>query len=195
MCQFISFVITKDERLLVGDLFAHAGIEAGWDLKPGEYWEAEWTKDDAGGSLTVRGELRIWWKVVILNKYPTRELFLKSITEGRVRGNKYWYRNGKLHRDDEPAIEWSNGAKHWYRNGVFHRDGGPAAEYADGAKHWYRNGKLHRDDGPAIDCLNGRRYWYRNGKLHRDDGPAVIHLDGSTRWYKDGKQQFPENVQ
>ena len=32
-------------------------------------------------------------------------------------GTKYWYLNGKLHREDGPAIEWSSGNKAWYLNG------------------------------------------------------------------------------
>jgi len=32
-------------------------------------------------------------------------------------GNKYWYKNGKLHRESGPAIEYSNGIKYWYLNG------------------------------------------------------------------------------
>jgi hypothetical protein len=32
-------------------------------------------------------------------------------------GDKFWYLNGKLHREDGPAIERSNGDKHWFLNG------------------------------------------------------------------------------
>ena len=78
-----------------------------------------------------------------------------------------------------------NGAQYWYRDGKPHRDNGPAVIFADGAQYWYRDGKLHRDDGPA--CVNGAQYWYRDGKLHRDDGPAVIFADGAQHWYRDGK--------
>ena len=37
-----------------------------------------------------------------------------------------WYRNamGQLHRDDGPAVEWSNGTKSWYQNGLRHRTDG-----------------------------------------------------------------------
>ena len=31
-------------------------------------------------------------------------------------GNKFWYLNGKLHREDGPAMEWANGSKSWYLN-------------------------------------------------------------------------------
>ena len=78
-----------------------------------------------------------------------------------------WYRNGKLHRDDGPAVERANGDKVWYRNGQLHREDGPAIEWADGFKEWYRNGKLHRDDGPAIEYANGTKEWYRNGKRYK----------------------------
>ncbi len=32
-------------------------------------------------------------------------------------GTKYWHLNGKLHREDGPAIEWADGDKDWYLNG------------------------------------------------------------------------------
>lgn len=30
---------------------------------------------------------------------------------------KKWYKNGKLHRDDGPAVEYSDGYKEWFLNG------------------------------------------------------------------------------
>ena len=32
-------------------------------------------------------------------------------------GDTFWYINGKLHREDGPAVEWANGSKEWYLNG------------------------------------------------------------------------------
>ena len=76
-----------------------------------------------------------------------------------------WYNEqGKLHREDGPAVERADGNKFWYRNDQRHREDGPAIEYADGTKFWYRNGQLHREDGPAIEYVNGRKYWYINGE-------------------------------
>ena len=31
-------------------------------------------------------------------------------------GDKWWYLNGKRHREDGPAIEWADGTKFWYLN-------------------------------------------------------------------------------
>ncbi len=39
-----------------------------------------------------------------------------------------------------PAIEGPLG-KSWYRKGKRHREDGPAVEHADGRKGWYRHGK------------------------------------------------------
>jgi len=55
-------------------------------------------------------------------------------------GSKYWYLNGKRHREDGPAIEHANGYKSWYLNDERHCEYGPAVEYADGSKDWYLNG-------------------------------------------------------
>ena len=32
---------------------------------------------------------------------------------------------------------WDNGNKAWYLNGELHREDGPAVEYADGYKAWW----------------------------------------------------------
>ena len=84
-----------------------------------------------------------------------------------------------------------DGTKHWYLNGKLHREDGPAIEYASGSKAWYLNGKCHREDGPAIECASGSKSWYLNDKLHREDGPAVERVDGTKRWFLNGKE-LPE---
>lgn len=58
---------------------------------------------------------------------------------------------------------YDGGDKFWYLNGKLHREDGPAVEYADGYKSWYLNGKRHREDGPAIECADGDKAWYLNG--------------------------------
>lgn len=49
-------------------------------------------------------------------------------------GNKFYYLNDKLHRDNEPAIEMINGDKYWYQHGKLHRLDGPVIELANGDK-------------------------------------------------------------
>jgi hypothetical protein len=83
-------------------------------------------------------------------------------------GDKYWYCNGKLHREDGPAVEQANNDKYWYVNGKLHREDGPAIEYSDGGREWYINGKLHREDGPAIEWIDGYKEWWVNGKHVKD---------------------------
>ena len=79
-------------------------------------------------------------------------------------GDKYWYLNGRLHREDGPAYECADGDKYWYLNGKYHRDDGPAIEHANGSKKWYLNGQLHREDGPAIEWTSGSKEWWLNGQ-------------------------------
>ena len=56
----------------------------------------------------------------------------------------------------------------WYNeDNKLHREDGPAVEYSDGEKYWYLNGKRHREDGPAIEYANGDKSWYIDDKLHR----------------------------
>jgi hypothetical protein len=71
---------------------------------------------------------------------------------------------GKLHREDGPAVEYSDGGKEWRLNGRYHREGGPAIEWVNGDKSWYLNGKRHREDGPAVDYVSGHKEWWLNGE-------------------------------
>jgi hypothetical protein len=94
-----------------------------------------------------------------------------NFIEYRVRvyenGDKCWYLNDKLHREDGPAIEHRNGNKEWYLNGKYHREDGPACEYANGDKKWYLNGKTLTEkefnermsscEGKVVE-IDGKRY-------------------------------------
>jgi hypothetical protein len=81
-------------------------------------------------------------------------------------GTKNWRLNGKLHREDGPAVEWKNGDKEWCLKGERHRENGPAFERVNGYKEWWLNGEYHREDGPAIIYPNGSKEWWLNNILY-----------------------------
>ena len=62
-------------------------------------------------------------------------------------GDRHWFLNGKLHREDGPAIEGSSGSKRWFLNGELHRGDGPAVEYSSGSKEWFLNGVRYTEEG------------------------------------------------
>ena len=95
----------------------------------------------------------------------------------------FHYRDGKLHREDGPAVEYADGSKHWMMNGELHREDGPAAEMHNGTKQYWLNGKMHRYDGPAVECADGSKHWMLNGFHHREDGPAFEGATGETQWF------------
>lgn len=84
-------------------------------------------------------------------------------------GNKLWYLNGELHREDGPAVECADEYREWWLNNKLHRADGPAVERADGTKVWYLDGQRHRADGPAVEFANGYKEWWLSGKRHRED--------------------------
>ena len=69
-----------------------------------------------------------------------------------------------MHREDGPAVEYSNGDREWWFNGKRHRNNGPAIEWVNGTRSWYLNGELHREGAPAIESVNGTREWWLNGR-------------------------------
>ena len=79
-------------------------------------------------------------------------------------------------------------------NGKLHREDGPAIEYVDGSKEWYLNGKLHRSDGPAIEWASGSKEWYVDGKRHRLDGPARVFANRDKAWYLEDQEVSKPDV-
>ena len=118
----------------------------------------------------------------VLSKLAASEPEMKVLPNG----TKEWKLNGKLHREDGPAVEKSNGTKFWWLDGELHRENGPAIEYPDGTKEWFLNGKRHREDGPAVEQFNGTKQWCLNGKFHRENGPAIEYPNGSKYWFLNG---------
>ena len=109
-------------------------------------------------------------------------------------GVERWYRLGKLHRLDGPAVIADNGLyQHWYRYGKRHREDGPAIVDEREGIVWYHLGKIHRVEGPAVVLVNGFMAWYRSGKLHREGGPAVMKQDGTQEWWLKGKKIKTKN--
>jgi hypothetical protein len=58
-----------------------------------------------------------------------------------IAGTKRWWSDGKLHREDGPAVVWVDGSSGWFLDGKQHREDGPAVDYPGGAKHWWYDGR------------------------------------------------------
>ena len=109
----------------------------------------------AMGSVDIKYIDSVWWKCsnCEIKQYPQYPL------------SKKYYVNGKLHREDGPAIEYTYGTKEWYMCGKRHRADGPAIEVSGSDKAWWVNGERHRTDGPAIEYEDGYMEWWVNGEL------------------------------
>jgi len=83
----------------------------------------------------------------------------------------------------------SRGTKYWYSNGKCHREDGEAIEYADGAKSWYLDNKLHCEDGAAIEYANGTKCWYLNDKFYcRTTQSPLQFAKGFVAWIEAVKE-------
>ena len=85
---------------------------------------------------------------------------------------------------------YPNGYKEWFLNGKLHREDGPAIESAIGHKQWFLNGKLHREDGPAVEYAIGDKWWYLNGKSMSEDE----HKRATTKPTCEGKEVEVDGV-
>jgi len=67
----------------------------------------------------------------------------------------------KINKDNQSICKIDeDGNKYWFFNSQLHREDGPAVEYTDGYKAWYLHDQRHRIDGPAIEYANGDKFWY-----------------------------------
>ena len=72
-----------------------------------------------------------------------------------------------------------DGDKSWWLNGKIHREDGPALEFADGSKIWWLNGKIHREDGPAVEYSDGTKKWWLHGSCYSEEEfNDIITIDG-----------------
>lgn len=91
---------------------------------------------------------------------------------------------------------YKDGTYKWYKNGKLHKDNGPAIIFFFGQQEWWIDGKKHRLDGPAVVKNDGSKYWFKNGKKHREDGAAVIHPHNvNAAWYIDGIELSEEEFE
>lgn len=88
-------------------------------------------------------------------------------------GSIVYFRNGKINRDDGPAIIM----KEYTRKKIKNKKTFIVYEI------YVQNGIIHRDDGAAAysynkDGVMSSYHYYQNGVLHRLDGPARNYIDG-----------------
>lgn len=102
-------------------------------------------------------------------------------------GTRFWIQNGKIHRENGPAIITAEGSKWWVRHNVLHREDGPAVTWPNGGEIWCRNGLLHRNGGPAITTAHGRMGWWIDGKPYRQDAPILEQAPPDKQWGCNGK--------
>ena len=73
---------------------------------------------------------------------------MNELRNGKYREHETfkWYKDGKLHREDGPAVIWDSGHKEWYQNGVLHREDGPAFEGKNGGQAWFLKGVQYTEE-------------------------------------------------
>jgi hypothetical protein len=101
------------------------------------------------------------WKYTTTNN--TNRTWFELGSNLKFKGNKMSYK-------EYTVKVYDDGSKFWSLNGKLHREDGPAIEWADGSKFWFLNGKYHREDGPAVEWVNGSKFWYLNGKEYTEAG-------------------------
>ncbi len=215
MCKPFSCIATKGKRILTCEnpnMHSHEDIVQEHNLKDSNLINRYWVRTEVyPQDYNYISDVDTWkFKVDEWDTLPEWFTLDKEVYEKKCRetaqkwkdncvdklgqyciediyGNKKWYKEQKIHREDGPAIELANGDKEWYIDGLLHRSDGPALDHANGDKEWFIYGLLHREDGPSLEHANGDRAWYINDKCHREDGPAEEYANGDKEWYKEGK--------
>ena len=67
-------------------------------------------------------------------------------------------------------FETNEYGKYWKNSkGQRHREDGPAVEYSNGTRYWYKDGKRHREDGPAVVSSDGSYFYYLEDKEYSEE--------------------------
>ncbi len=108
-----------------------------------------------------------------------------------------WKKDGRVHRNNEPAITctmgdlYDCGAGHvarysWRYHDQSHRIDGPSDESLDLWQVWYLHGVSYRYNGPTFMNGRGTVSWYQEGSVSgRIDGPSDIDANGDIGWFVD----------
>lgn len=117
-----------------------------------------------------------------------------------------YYLDGKLHREDGPAIIREDGQMFWFLNGeaitqaqYMEKTNNTATQYIiknTGGTFYFKDRRMtiyHREDGPAYVGVSGTKEWYLNGKRHREDGPAIEYSNGAKEWWLHNNQVSEED--
>lgn len=104
----------------------------------------------------------------MVNESWTKADFLK-VEKRYQKENPVYEVDGKWVRDERTngnqTLSWyATKVDVWWQDELFHREDGPAVVYTNGAESWYKHGKRHREDGPAHTRPNGKggltkEYW------------------------------------
>jgi hypothetical protein len=106
----------------------------------------------------------------------TKECYIEIYESGNI----FCYKTGTrvFHNPDGAAVE-TKACKSWRLNGRYHRLDGPAFEYSNGAKEYWVNNKLHRLDGPAVLNTDGAaNEWWINGVRQSPEKEKLLNI-----WY------------
>ena len=133
-----------------------------------------------------RGQVELFEKVFPEGCEPTNENIQTALDAGLDIG---WAQVAGLIQLNG-VFKYPDGCVAYYKNGRLHRDDGPAVVWANGREAYWKNGLLHRDDGPAVVWADGRVEYWKNNRLHRDGGPAIVWADGSVEYWKNGQWQL-----
>lgn len=117
---------------------------------------------------------------------------VETTHDGSILHFKVTGRTRRLHNPDGPAVidprGIFGGARKWYRHGKLHRDDGPAIMWGDGDWDYYQNGKRHRLDGPASLRQDGIQVWVTSRSGGKWSTPTF-----DIRWFINDKHLISES--
>jgi len=71
---------------------------------------------------------------------------IRTVTKYRIE----YTLNGKLHREDGPAVIRFDGTMWWCKDGIVHRTDGPAYIWNNGVMDYVNNGNRYNIDGTPV---------------------------------------------
>lgn len=126
----------------------------------------------------------------LIKKQKWKREFLTKYTISKYRDTIFFYKDDKLHRDDDKPAIITNNNKYYFTDNRLNRDNDkPAVIYSNGRLEYYKDGNLYKifDDNKVT--------YLSNNLKHKLDGPAVVYSDSNeNEFWIYGKRYFRENL-
>jgi hypothetical protein len=125
------------------------------------------------GPAAINSHQEVYYKDGLIHRdgdLPALINFIKDKENNKEVFSQAYYKHGKFHRENGPALIWTTGSYQHYKNGLLHNENGPACHYVKSGKtedEYWLNGESVTKIGHKIRTLRNNLLSNENHKKYK----------------------------